>query len=179
LVGLGLGPRSGLLDLGCGTGQLAQAVEPFLADDGRYHGTDLAAEAVAFCRRRFRRLNFSFGQNEPAGIAAPPRLRFDAAAAFSVFTHTYPDETLGLLRDLRRLLAPGGWAFADLFVSPLAERYAGHRGAVELNPALAVDLFAAAGFRGVEVQSEPWGQAARRAVYRPAPARARHRPGPT
>ena len=34
-----------------------------LSPQGLYHGTDLAEEAVAFCRRRYRRPNFSFSQN--------------------------------------------------------------------------------------------------------------------
>lgn len=84
LAGQGLTPASRLLDLGCGTGQLAQAAEPFLADAGAYHGTDVAPEAVAFCRRRFRRPNFTFSVNGPAAVGIGGTGAFDAAAAFSV-----------------------------------------------------------------------------------------------
>jgi SAM-dependent methyltransferase len=160
LVKLGLTPHSRLLDVGCGTGLLAAAAEGFLADDGAYHGTDVAEPAVRFCRGKFRRPNFSFSRNEPTRIGATGA--FDAVAFYSVFTHTYPDETAALLRDAAGLLAPGGFAFADAFVSPLVRDHAGHRGAVEVNPDRLRDLIAAVPLRSEEVMTEPWGRYATR-----------------
>src|SRR5262245_61741305 len=46
----GLTPESRVLDVGCGTGQLAAPLVGYLSDRGRYCGTDIAPEAVAFCR---------------------------------------------------------------------------------------------------------------------------------
>src|SRR5438270_442465 len=57
---LGLGPDARVLDVGCGTGLLTAALERFLSARGLYYGTDLAPEAVRFCRERFRRPNFVF-----------------------------------------------------------------------------------------------------------------------
>src|SRR5207237_10288262 len=64
LIDLGLTPSSRVLDVGCGTGQLTEALLDFLSPDGRYFGTDIAPEAVSFCRQRFQRPNFVFLQSE-------------------------------------------------------------------------------------------------------------------
>ena len=47
LIDLGLTPSSRVLDVGCGTGQLTEALLDFLSPDGRYCGTDIASEAVS------------------------------------------------------------------------------------------------------------------------------------
>ena len=73
LIERGLLPTSRLLDVGCGTGQLTAAVEDYLSPAGVYVGTDIAAEAVEFCRRRFTRPNFRFAQSarSPRTLTSP------------------------------------------------------------------------------------------------------------
>ncbi len=132
LVDQGLKPDSRLLDVGCGTGQLAQACQEFLTDDGRYFGVDVGETGVEFCRRRFQRSNFKFAVNAPTSLPIHDRT-FDAACFFSVLTHTYPDETVLLLAETARLLDRGGWVFADAFTTTSAERYRGNRGAMIVN----------------------------------------------
>jgi SAM-dependent methyltransferase len=161
LVRVGLTPGSRLLDVGCGTGQLAAVVEGFLADDGAYHGTDVAEEAVRFGRARYRRPNFTFSVGDLDRLEIAGR-GFDVAAFFSVFTHTFPAETAALLREVAALLVPGGVAFADFFASPMVRDHAGHRGAVEVNPDRLSGLIAAAGLTTEEVQAAPWGRFGRR-----------------
>ena len=165
LTDLGLTPDGKLLDVGCGTGLLATAAEKFLSDRGLYYGTDLAKEAVEFCRARYRRPNFRFAQN---GMTTIPihGIPFDAATYFSVFTHTYPDETALLMAETKRLLAPNGFVFADFFASPLVQRHAGNRYAVEVNRELQLRLIELAGFKAELVMSSPWQGHARREFYK-------------
>jgi ubiquinone/menaquinone biosynthesis C-methylase UbiE len=165
LTDLGLTPDGRLLDVGCGTGLLTTAAERFLSDRGQYWGTDLAKEAIEFCRSRFTRPNFHFAVN---GMTTIPiaGVEFDAIAFFSVFTHTYPDETALLLAESRRLLAPGGFVFADLFTSPLVMRHAGSRYAVEVNREHTLRLAELAGLKAERVMDQPWKGKSRREFFK-------------
>jgi ubiquinone/menaquinone biosynthesis C-methylase UbiE len=165
LADLGLTPDSRLLDVGCGTGLLTTAAERFLSDRGLYWGTDLAPEAVEFCRRKFTRPNFHFAVNGMTTIPISDA-QFDAVAYYSVFTHTYPDETALLLAESKRLLAPGGFIFADLFTSPLVMRASGSRYAVEVNREHTLRLAAAVGLKAQLVMDSPWKGQARREFYK-------------
>src|SRR5262249_44614789 len=55
LLAQGLTPDKRILDVGCGTGQLTEALADYLSPAGLYYGTDIAPEAIAFCRGKFRR----------------------------------------------------------------------------------------------------------------------------
>lgn len=161
---VGLTPDGRLLDVGCGTGLLAAAAEGFLSDRGAYVGTDLAPEAVEFCRRTYRRPNFRFAASGMTSVPVEGET-FDAVAFYSVFTHTYPDETALLLAEAVRLLAPGGVVFADVFASPLVSRAAGSRYAVEVNRDHLLRLAGLVGLSGELVQHSPWVGPARREFY--------------
>lgn len=132
LIGLGLTPDSRVLDVGCGTGQLAMTLEPYLSDRGAFVGTDIGPEAIEFCKERYKRPNFRFAVNEMTSLPIREE-RFDFITFFSVFTHTFPDETVLILAEAKRLLADRGTILADVFTSSLIERCEGNRGAMELN----------------------------------------------
>ncbi len=146
LVDLGLTPEGRVLDVGCGTGALTATLADYLSPQGLYHGTDLAAEAVAFCRRKFSRPNFYFHQNELTRLPIAG-IHFDFVYFGSVFTHVYPKEIRALLEEAMRLLAPEGLIVADLFVDPDVDRYRGDRGMVVNNEAHLLEMFAATGLR--------------------------------
>jgi SAM-dependent methyltransferase len=156
LIDLGLAPESSVLDVGCGTGLLAVALDDFLGERGRYVGTDISPEAIAFCRSRFLRPNFSFHVGEMTKLPAL-RERFDYIVFFSVFTHTYPRETALLLHQAAHLLADGGIIFADVFTAPLIDEYTGDRGAVEINPDYLMRLLDGSGLHAelIDMQSRP------------------------
>jgi SAM-dependent methyltransferase len=165
LIDLGLAPESSVLDVGCGTGLLAAALHDFLSERGRYVGTDISPEAIAFCRSRFPRPNFSFHVGEMTKLPAL-RERFDYIVFFSVFTHTYPRETALLLHQASRLLADGGIIFADVFTAPLIDEYSGDRGAVEINPDYLMRLLDGSGLHAELIDMQPRPQLGQRLFYR-------------
>lgn len=162
---LGLTPDSRVLDVGCGTGQLAIPMEGYLSDRGCYVGTDIGPEAIAFCRERFKRPNFRFLQNEMTTLPLANE-SFDFITYFSVFTHTFPDETVLLLAESNRLLAAGGVILGDVFTSPMVERCSGNRGAMELNREHFLRLVELAGLKAEVIDSWPWQKYGRREVMK-------------
>lgn len=132
LKALGLKPESKILDVGCGTGSLAEPLVDFLGSEGLYYGTDLSEVAVQFCREKYARPNFSFAKN---GMTTLPieGLRFDFIVFFSVFTHTYPAETRELLAEAARLLNDRGTIVADVFESDIDGDSLGTRAMIVLD----------------------------------------------
>ena len=165
LKAAGMTPDSRILDVGCGTGQLAFPLEKYLSDRGGYTGTDIGVEAIPFCRGRFQRANFRFEQNEMTRLPLADE-RFDLATFFSVFTHTYPDETALLLAEAERLLAPGGAVVGDFFVSTATERCAGNRGKMEVNAEHLHRLVELVGLRAEVLHDWPQSPHLSRRLYR-------------
>lgn len=162
---LGLTPDSRVLDVGCGTGQLAIPMEGYLSERGAYVGTDIGPEAIAYCQERFKRPNFRFLQNEMTTLPLANET-FDFVTYFSVFTHTFPDETVLLLAESNRLLALGGIILGDVFTSPMVERCSGNRGAMELNREHFLRLVELAGLKAEVIDSWPWQKYGRREVMK-------------
>jgi SAM-dependent methyltransferase len=144
LIGQGLTPDSRVLDVGCGTGALTIPLLDYLSPRGLYHGTDIAPEAIAFCREHFRRPNFVFECNDLTRLPIEG-IQFDFIYFGSVFTHIYPDEIRDLLVEVARLLDPRGLIIGDLFVDPGIDRFRGDRGMVVINEDYLHERLAATG----------------------------------
>jgi SAM-dependent methyltransferase len=111
-AGRPLGEFASVLDFGCGCGRLTRWFPQWLRADARMHGCDADAEAVAWCAG-----NLPFAAFAPNGPLPPLPYgagAFDLVLAVSVFTHI--NESAGLLwmRELRRVIEPGGVAVVTL-----------------------------------------------------------------
>jgi SAM-dependent methyltransferase len=139
---LELRPDERLLDVGCGCGLMALQLKEYLDERGRYRGVDIHAPSVEWCRRHVTpgHPNFEFERIDVRSEAYNPRGRhaadeyafpypdasFDAVLLKSVFTHLRPGAVENYLREVARLLAPGGRALATFFL--LNERQEALRG---------------------------------------------------
>ena len=104
-----------LLDFGCGCGRVIR----HWAGLGRtaVHGADANKHAIAWCRA-----NLPFARFASNGLAPPldhADQSFDLVYALSVFTHLPADLQHAWMRELARLLRPGGF----LLLTTHGERY--------------------------------------------------------
>jgi SAM-dependent methyltransferase len=100
-------PRDGLvLDAGCGTGGNAAMLGRF----GRVVGVDLAELALELASER------GLPRLTRATVAALPfgEATFDLVTSFEVLYHRAVGDDVAALRELRRVLRPGGWLLVRL-----------------------------------------------------------------
>lgn len=95
----GLGQGARILDAGCGTGTNLL----HLARRGRACGVDLSPEALRFCRRRGVSVARASLLALPFGDAS-----FDLVTAFDVLYHRWVEDDQRAMRELARVLRPGG-----------------------------------------------------------------------
>lgn len=87
-----------ILDVGCGTGTMLT----YLARFGNAEGVDIDTEAIEYCRARgLKQVSQSAADNLPFADDT-----FDLVTALDVIEHI--DDDLGVLREVRRVLRPGG-----------------------------------------------------------------------
>ena len=89
-----------IVDVGCGTGAILKQ----LGNPGKNVGIDLAPEAVSFCRQR------GLNNVQQGDIHALPFLdaSFDAVICSSVLYHQWVSDVEGAIREMHRVLRPGG-----------------------------------------------------------------------
>jgi ubiquinone/menaquinone biosynthesis C-methylase UbiE len=106
-VGQDMGRFEHVLDFGCGCGRVLR----FFRDErgmGRLTGTDIDAEAMAWCRENLKSATWDVNQDLPPTRYADAS--FDFIYVISVFTHLDESFQFAWLEELRRILKPGGWA---------------------------------------------------------------------
>lgn len=99
-----------LLDWGCGCGRMTSL---FLKHSSiaEIHGCDIDTEAVVWCRTNLPK--GSFGSIPLYPPTAYPSEFFGAIVSYSVFTHLVRDVQISWLKEMRRILRPGGYFFAS------------------------------------------------------------------
>jgi SAM-dependent methyltransferase len=143
LLTRGLQPHHRVLDVGSGIGNLAVALLDYL--QGGYDGVEIHREAVTWCQRaitprhpsfRFHRADLENtaynprGGEHASGYRFPfPDDSFDYVYLGSVFTHMPIQEVAQYLREIARVLAPGGTCIASFFLLNADSRGGIERGA--------------------------------------------------
>jgi len=128
----GLRPQDRILDIGCGAGGTALQLVGFLDGAGRYLGVDIHPPSIAWARRhlapRDQRLDFQLldvrnPAYNPGGKADAatyvfdlPENSFDLVIAKSLFTHLRPAEVDNYIKEIARVLAPGGHCTLTFFL---------------------------------------------------------------
>ncbi len=102
--GLLLREMGDVLDFGCGCGRVLRHFASIAR--GRLHGTDYNPILIDWCKRHLPFASFmSNGLTPPLPCEAD---RFDLVYAVSVFTHLPSDTQFEWMRELQRVLKPGG-----------------------------------------------------------------------
>src|ERR1700761_7840516 len=98
----GGGRAAAALDVGCGVGTFHPFVRGMF---GRLCGTDISAASIALARRNHPDVEYQAydGNILPYGDAT-----FDLAVTICVLHHVPPQRWLGFLREIRRVVRPGG-----------------------------------------------------------------------
>jgi SAM-dependent methyltransferase len=155
--------RFTVLDVGCGGGRTISKLSATAAQ-GKVHGIDYSEESVA-ASRRYNAQAIRAGRVEihPADVGKLPFPDNTYDLVTGVETHFWwPDIAAGL-REIRRVLKPGGtllliaevYKGADALVSRLCEAQAPITGMKMLTPDEHRDLLASAGFADVRIDALP------------------------
>lgn len=123
---IAVAPGESVLDLGCGPGELAMALARRVGPNGRVAGIDLSKALVAGARRKAKRAGLAIDYR----VASVEQLPFadasvDVVVSSLVMHHLAPEVLARAVREIRRVLKPGGRVFVIDFQS-LAQAGTGH-----------------------------------------------------
>jgi ubiquinone/menaquinone biosynthesis C-methylase UbiE len=119
------------LDVGCGNGSVARALTKLLSLPGRYEGLDVSADSIEWLQEHYQpyagfrfshadvynKMYHSGGSVTAGDYRLPYADRtFSMALLKSVFTHMLPGDVRNYLRELGRVVAPGGRAAITFFL---------------------------------------------------------------
>jgi len=96
-----------ILDFGCGCGRVLRPLRHHAAPSQMLYGTDIDAEAIAWCRANYA--DFAeFSVNPETPPMRCPDATFDFVYSVSIFTHLPEDLQFAWLQELQRITRPGG-----------------------------------------------------------------------
>ena len=127
-----LKPDGALLDIGCGIGRLAIPLTQYLTTNGKYEGFDVVPDGINWCKQKvsskYPHFNFTYTplrndlynldtQQEAHQFEFPyADNTFDVVVLTSVFTHMQPAEVQHYLKQIKRVLKPGGHCLSTFFI---------------------------------------------------------------
>ena len=128
----GLQPDEKILDVGSGIGRKTLPLVDYLNERGSYDGLELVKSAVEWCTEkytskypnfRFQHIDVYNAHYNPEGKYQASEYRFpfgdeefDLVVLNSVFTHMLPAEVENYLREVARVLKPGGRCLISFFL---------------------------------------------------------------
>jgi demethylmenaquinone methyltransferase/2-methoxy-6-polyprenyl-1,4-benzoquinol methylase len=105
LAQLGLRPDEVVLDVGCGTGNLTQALLAWLSPQGRVVAVDIAPRMIETARRKVPDARVEWHVADARSLPLPDA-SVDRVFCYSVWPHF--DDCAAVAAELRRVLRPGG-----------------------------------------------------------------------
>lgn len=128
----GLKPEHKVLEMGCGLGRKACVVSTFLSRSGSYYGLDIVPFAIDYCTKNIssRFPNFHFMLADVYNQMYNPQGKFNASNFVfpyddntfdyvilqSVFTHMIREDVVHYVKEISRVLKPGGISFISYFL---------------------------------------------------------------
>ena len=108
------------LDFGCGCGRIARYLADANPPVAALYGVDVDPDLVGWASRNLRGRFATMRPDPPIDLAAEA---FDAVYATSIFTHYGEREQDAWLRELARVLRPGGLFFATTMAPAMSTRF--------------------------------------------------------
>ncbi|MCU0524018.1 MAG: tetratricopeptide repeat protein [Elainella sp. Prado103] len=127
-----LSRKSRILEIGCGSGRIAQVLQQYLDPAACYMGLDVNPAAIQWCNHNLapQNANFEFhtlpvannyyyepdnGQINQYDLSFLGDRQFDCIIALSVFNHLHQEDTVQYLQAISQHLDPYGMAYLTFF----------------------------------------------------------------
>lgn len=125
-LGVAVTPADVVVEIGCGVGRLTRVLARRAA---HVHAFDVSAEMLSRARAHHpHAANVDWRLGDGASLQPLPDGSADACVSHVVFQHIPdPAVTLGYVREMGRVLRPGGWAAFQVSTDPTPHRWPGAR----------------------------------------------------